>query len=234
MQFLFVAAAAVVSVFTMLVITRIIGSRQISELSLYDYVNSITFGSIAADLAISSNAEEALCCLIGLVVYGIFTLLFAVVTTKSKKMRTVLEGRPILLMHKGRLYREAFKRARLDLNEFNALCRSQGYFDPAKIDTAIMEINGKISVIPKGSSRPVTPADLSLPASTDPLAACLILDGFVQHSTLKKLGKDEHWLKNELQANGAKSAAEVFLATYDGTALTVFRREGQPPVNYLN
>ena len=234
MQFLFVAAAAVVSVLMMLIITRIIGSRQISELSLYDYVNSITFGSIAADLAISPNAEEALNCLIGLVVYGIFTLLFAVITTKSKKMRTVLEGRPILLMHKGRLYREAFKKARLDLNEFNALCRNQGYFDPAKIDTAILEINGKISIIPKGSNRPVTPTDLSLPADTDPLTACLILDGFVQHSTLKKLGKDETWLQSELKSYGIHNPCEVFLASYNGSQLTVFQRENRRPVNYLN
>lgn len=234
MRFLFVVAAAVVSVFMMLLITRIIGSRQISELSLYDYVNSITFGSIAADLAIAPDPEEALYCLIGLVVYGIFTLLFAVITTKSKKMRTVLEGRPILLMHKGKLYREAFKKARLDLNEFNALCRGQGYFDPAKIDTAIMEINGKVSIIPKGGDRAATPADLNIPVATDPLTACLILDGFVQQSTLKKLGKDEAWLQAELKTNGIKNPGEVFLASYDGSTVTVFKRGGEHPVNYLN
>lgn len=94
MRFLFVVAAAVVSVFMMLLITRIIGSRQISELSLYDYVNSITFGSIAADLAIAPDPVEALYCLIGLVVYGIFTLLFAVITTKSKKCVPCWRGGP--------------------------------------------------------------------------------------------------------------------------------------------
>ena len=234
MRYLFVVLAATVSVFMMLLITKLIGCRQISELSMYDYINSITFGSIAADLAISPDFEEAAYCFIGLVIYGIFTLLFAFVTTKSKKARMLLEGRPIILMHKGKLYRDAFKKARLDLNEFNALCRGQGYFDPSKIDTVILEINGKISIIPKGSDRPVTANDLNIAATTDVLAPCLILDGFIQYEILKKLGKSEEWLTNEMKSNGIKSPQEVFMATIADNTVTFFKRQTGHFSNYLN
>lgn len=225
MRFLFVAAAATVSVFMMLLITRIIGSRQISELSLYDYVNSITFGSIAADLAIAPKLSEAIYCLIGLVIYGVFTLLFAVITTKSKQARTLLEGQPVLLVHKGRFFRPAFQKARLDLNEFNALCRAQGYFDPAKIDTAIMETNGKLSILPKGNNRPLTAEDLKLPATTEPLTVCFILDGIVQQAALKSAGKTLEWLQAELKKNGFSKVCEVFLASYDGQTLSLFSKK---------
>lgn len=222
MRFLFVALAATASVFIMLLITRIIGSRQISELSLYDYVNSITFGSIAADLAIAPKLSEAINCLIGLAIYGVFTLLFAVITTKSKCARTLLEGQPIVLVHKGQFFRSAFQKARLDLNEFNALCRAQGYFDPAKIDTAILEINGKLSILPKGNSRPLTAEDLKLPAATEPLTFCFVLDGVVQQTTLKASGKSQDWLRAQLKQNGFLNVRDVFLASYDGQTLSTF------------
>ena len=215
MTFLFVLLAATVSVVVMFLITKMVGYRQISELSMYDYINSITLGSIAAELAISSTLNKVIYCLIGMVVYGIFTLLFSIISTKSKRARNFLVGCPITLMEKGKLYRNGLKKSHLDLDEFLSMCRSNGYFDPSKIDTAILEPSGNISIIPIGSDRPVTANDLKISAQTDKISVNLIMDGIVQEKNLKKCGLDDKWLKENLKLQGVKRVEDVFLAVID-------------------
>lgn len=223
MRFLFVFAATVVSVAMMFLIAKVVGYRQISELSMYDYINSITLGSIAADLAIAPEWDEAVYCLIGMVVYGTFTLLFSFVSTKSKAARKILVGPPIVLMEKGKIYRNSFKKARLDLDEFLSMCRASGYFDPAKIDTVLLEPNGKISVIPKSSDRPLTTNDMNLPAQREGISPNVVMDGRILSGNLRRSGRDEAWLQNELKNQGVKSVEDVFLATIDSNGqLQVF------------
>ncbi len=223
MSFLFVLVAATVSILVMFLITKLVGYRQISEICMYDYVNSITLGSIAADLAICDNIKEAVNCLIGMAVYGSITLILAVVTAKSRRARKVVVGAPIVLMEKGKLFRESFKKARLDLDEFLSMCRTQGYFDPSKMDTVLLEPNGQISVIPKPQSRPATPEDLKIPADREGISVNVIMDGRIEHKNLKAAGFDINWLKKELKTQGAKDEKEVFLASVDSKGtLNVF------------
>ncbi len=212
MKFLFVFAAAIVSVGIMFLIAKLVGYRQISDLSMYDYINSITLGSIAADLAISPTLDTAVYCVIGMVVYGTFTLLFSVVSAKSKRARQVIEGSPLVLMQNGQLYRESFKKAKLDLDEFLSICRVQGYFDPFNIDTALLEANGNISIIPKPSEKPVVISDLNLTAPKEKICSNVIMDGRILSENLSVAGYNEDWLKKELKTVGYNSSDKIFLA----------------------
>lgn len=214
MQFLFAGTAAVISVIFMFVIAKIVGYRQISELSMYDYINSITLGSIAADLAITSEKDEAIKCLIAMAIYGIFTVAFSYVSMKSKSARRVLVGTPIVLMEKGKIFKNSFKKAKLDLDEFLSMCRVAGYFDPSKIDTVIMEPSGNISVIPKSANRPLTPEDMSIPANREPLIPNVIMDGQIMDENLQLSGHDKNWLNDKLKLQGIKQK-DVFLAVVD-------------------
>lgn len=234
MRFIFVLCAAAVSVLIMFLIAKLIGYRQISELSMYDYINSITLGSIAADLAIAPEWDEAVYCVIGMVVYGAFTLIFSYASMKSKSARNLFVGPPIVLMEGGKIYKNSFKKANLDLDEFLSMCRSSGYFDPAKIDTVIMEPMGKISVIPKSSERPLTTKDMNVTAEREEITANVIMDGKVLPTHLKQIGLDENWLKNELKNQGAEPVEDIFLATVDSNKqLTVFKMENKQNDNPL-
>lgn len=231
MRFLFVLLAATVSVGMMFLIAKLVGYRQISELSMYDYINSITLGSIAADLAISENWDTALDCLIGMVVYGLFTLFFSYISMKSKKARNILVGHPIVLMEKGNIFRNSFKKANLDLDEFLSMCRSAGYFDPSKIDTVLLEPSGNISVIPKSSDRPLTPADMKLPAERETICPNVIMDGEICRSNLEQSGHDEIWLKKQIKALGGKGVESIFLATIDSNGQLHIFEEKEKDVN---
>lgn len=234
MRFLFVFVAGIVSVSVMFLIAKVIGYRQISELSMYDYINSITLGSIAAELAITPEWEDAIFCLIGMAVYGAITLLFAILSNKSKAARKILLGPPIVLMEKGQIYRNSFKKARMDLDEFLSMCRSSGYFDPGKIDTVLLEPSGKISVIPKSSDRPLTPSDMNLPTQRESISPNVIMDGRILSGNLRHSGRDEAWLQNELKNQGVQSVSDVFLATIDSNnQLQVFEVRNKQEDNPL-
>lgn len=214
MRFIFVAIAAVVSVGMMFIIAKIVGYRQISEISMFDYINSITLGSIAAELAISSDPERAVYCLIGMVIFGLATLIFAIMSMKSKSARRILVGEPIILMERGKMYRNSFAKARIDIDEFLSMCRVAGYFDPTKLDTVILEPTGKISVIPKSTHRPLTTTDMKVPVKQEHYLPDVIKDGEISDGNLRRSGFDENWLKTQLKELG-KNKDEVFLGVID-------------------
>ncbi len=215
MQFMFVTGATLLSILILFGLTRLIGYRQISQLSLYDYINSVTLGSIAAQLAVSTQWEEAAQNAVAMILYGIATWGVALLSDRSRKIRKWVVGHPVILMEKGKLYHENFSRVRLDLDEFESVCRASGYFDLSKIDTALMEPNGMISILPKSTDRPVTPSDLNLAPDQEAILANVIMDGIILEDNLRRAGYDRHWLEEQLRQAGVKKPQQVFLATCD-------------------
>ena len=114
-------------------------------------------------------------------------------------------------MNDGKLYRKNMKKAKLDLSEFMLMCREQGYFDINNIQTAIFEYNGKLTILPVSTNRPLTPEDMNLTPKPDFISTELIMDGRIMGDNLKRKGLDETWLKKQLEAQGYHSAKEIYL-----------------------
>lgn len=214
MELLHVFLTSVGSVAYLFILTKLLGNKQMSQLSMFDYINGITIGSIAAEMA-TALEDDFLLPMIGMAVYTAAALLISLVASHSIKLRKFLIGRPLILYDNGKLYRECMKKAKLDLNEFLTECRNNGYFNLSEIQTAILETNGKISILPAASSRPVTPADMNLSPAQEKLPVNLIIDGSVLADNLKAIGKNEKWLENQLHAQGYHDFREIFLATCD-------------------
>ena len=220
----YIAALSIGAFVTLFVLSKIMGNREMSQLSMFDYINSITIGSIAAEMAtsLSDNFMEPLAAMF---VFAMLSVLMAFITTKSIKARRLITGCPTILLEKGQIYRKNLDRHRLDINEFLTQCRIKGYFDLADIHTAILEVNGKISFLPTASTRPATPEDMNLTPQQKTPVANVILDGHIMHKNLKHTGNDENWLNAQLSALGAGKASDVFLATCDcNNKLTVYKR----------
>ena len=186
MIYLNITLSAVFSFAIMFILAKLMGVRQISQLSMFDYINGITIGSIAAELALAETMSDRLQMFAALVIYALATLLFSIITDKSIVARRFLTGKPILLVENGRFYDQNFKRAKLDVNEFLTQCRNCGYFDVSQIDTAVMEPNGKISFLPVSSARPATPADLGITVEQEPLCGNVIIDGNIMYRKNKE------------------------------------------------
>ena len=213
MQFFGLCLTTLGSFVTLFLVAKLIGRKQIAQLDFFDYITGITIGSIAAEFA--TELEEPWKPFIAMVLYGGVTLLLTIIGNKYQKSRKYLNGTPTILMDHGKLYRENFKKAKLDLSEFMVMCREQGYFDLTNIQTAVFEYNGKLTILPVSSQRPATPTDMSLAPEQELLFTELIMDGRILDENLKRRGLNLTWLKEQLEQHHVHSAKEVFLAVCD-------------------
>ncbi len=231
MQFLKIILTSLGAITALFFSTKITGKKQMSELGMFDYINSITIGNIAAEMALSKETEFYL----PLTAIGVYTAvmwLIARISGKSVKCRRFLTGKALLLMKNGRIYQKNFKKANIDINDFLSQCRISGYFKLSDVDTAILEENGKISILPKVGARPVTTEDMSVAAAQDKLMYAVILDGHVMEENLKRAGKDRQWLEKALYKNKVGNIKDVFVAECDGdNVLFVFTKTEKNPDN---
>lgn len=215
------------SVIALFILTKIIGNHQMSQLSMFDYINGITIGSIAAEMA--TSLEKFTKPLTAMIVYAAMSVLFAFASRKSLPLRRILEGETLILYDDGRLFRKNLSRAKMDVSEFLTECRSKGYFNLANIQTALREPNGKISILPAAANRPITPQDMNLSPEQEKPAVNVVLDGKILHANLRYTGNDEIWLQKQLAAQGVHELKNIFLATCDGkNNLSVYLRIDSP------
>lgn len=202
------------SILVLFILTKLMGNREMSQLSMFDYIVGITIGSIAAEMSTSleNNFWEPV---VAMVVYGIVATAISYLSCKSLKFRRFFSGKSKILLDNGKLYRKNFLKAKLDINEFLMQARINGFFNISDIQTAILEPNGRISFIPLSTKRPVNPVDLNINPPSDNVVINLILDGIVLQENLQKTGKDIKWLEKELNKQKISSFNDVFLATYD-------------------
>ena len=224
MDFLKVALTSLLSAVTLFVIAKLIGHKQISQLDFFDYITGITIGSVAAELA--TELEEPLKPFIAMVVYGGITVVLSLITSKFPKSRKFINGSPTIIMDKGKLYRQNMKKAKIDLSEFLVLCRQEGYFNLDDIQTAVFEYNGRLTVLPVSTKRPVNPEDVNLTPEAESISTEVIMDGRVLGENLKRRGLDEKWLLKQIKEQGFKNVKEIFLGLCDqNNQLKLYRNE---------
>ena len=212
------------SIVTLFFLTKMIGNRQVSQLSLFDYINGITIGSIAAELATSLETDAAKP-LTAMVIYALATYVVSIISSKSLKFRRFSMGRPLVLMEDGRIYARSLARARVDLSEMQMQLRGMGYFNMDDVQTVVMEPNGRMSVLPRTNRRPVCPEDMGMQLPEEKPVTNVILDGEILRENLRRTGNNEKWLENRLKELGIADPKRVFLATCDGNnVLSVYLR----------
>lgn len=212
---------ALLSILALFLLTKLMGAKQVSQMTMFDYVVGITIGSIAAELA--TELEEPHKPLTALIIYGLVAAGISVLCCKSLKIRAIITGRPLVLLEDGVIYRDNLKKAKLDLNEFLTYCRIGGWFDLSQLQTAVFEHNGTVSFLPKEADRPVTPADLNKNPSQSQVQTPFVMDGKLLSGNVRQSGKEEEWVRRALLRQGYRDEKQVFLALWGGGEdLTVF------------
>ena len=215
------------SIVILFFLAKLMGNRQVSQMSLFDYINGITIGSIAAEFA-TSLEDDFWKPLAAMVLYGVVTAVISIATCKSMRIRKVINGQPVILYENGKLYEKNLSAAKLDINEFLTQCRTAGYFDLSQLHTAILETNGQMSFLPLAEQRPVTPQDLQMSPQPERPCVNVILDGRILAENLKYTGNDDTWLQKQLDAQHVDKVEDVFLATVNAqNELTVYPRTGE-------
>ena len=221
MDIIKVCSTSLLSAFSLFVIAKITGHKQMAQLDFFDYITGITIGSIAAELA--TELESPWKPLVAMVVYGFVALGLTIIAHKAPKLRKYINGTPTIIMDNGKIYRKNMKKAKLELSEFMVLCRQKGYFDLNDIETAIFEYNGRITILPKSKNRPLTPEDMNMSPKKASICTEVIMDGRILHENIKRLGLDLIWLDKELKKQKYHSPKEIFLGICDANnKLTLF------------
>ena len=126
MELLKTAWISFLSIIVLFLLTKLMGNKQLSQLSMFDYIIGISIGSIAAECSFEDEHPERM--IVAMIIYALSAYAVSIITGKSTYFRKVLIGRPLILFHNGKLYRDNFKKARIDISDFLTHCRNQGYF----------------------------------------------------------------------------------------------------------
>ena len=213
MEILKIIGLSLGSIVVLFILTKIVGQREMSGLSIFDFMLAITIGSIAAEMA-TSLEDNFMQPLIAMVIYTIVTLIISFINMKFVKLRPIFSGKTLILYDNGTLFKDNFKKAKIDLNDFLSQCRTNGYFNLSDIKTALLEENGKISFLPYSDKRPANASDFNIKPDDDGVSTNLILDGTIMEENLKELNFDKQWLDKALRKQGIYKIENIFLATY--------------------
>lgn len=222
-----VLLSSLVSMIALFTLTKLMGNREMSQLSLYDYVSSVAIGSIAGELAIISTGS-IIEPLVSMIFFAVVTIILSFITCKSIWLRRIFQGYPLLLFQDGQIYEKNLLKAKLDIGEFLSVCRISGYYDLEDIYTVYLETNGQISVLPRIDNQEQLQSQQQnqkqeqkqnnssnqVKKQPQPMAN-VIIDGKLMPINIKYVGKTEKWVKEQVKKQKIENINDIILATYD-------------------
>ena len=209
---LVVVVRSIIAFFTLLIFAKILGKQQISQLTFFDYVLGITIGSIASELTIDLTSR-AWPHWIGLLCWATLGFLMEYITMKWRYAAKYINGEPTIVIMNGKIMESALRKMKFPISDIMELLRNKNVFDLSKVDFAIIESNGQLSVLKKPEYEPVTAKDLKITKKPSGISTELIYDGILIEENLKQIKKDKKWLDKQLKSHGVKDISEVFIAT---------------------
>ena len=212
MELINVTFRALSSLVALFLVTKMLGKKQVSQLSLFDYVIGISIGNFAAEMTINLESNE-IYGIWAVILFGLVAYIIGILTMKSMRIRRFFMSKPTVLMDKGEIIYKNLKRVNMDLNDMLEQVRSAGYFDLYEVESAVMEANGNLSILPKSDYKPVTLKDLNIKKENSSLCANLLIDGKVMKKNLINMNKDEKWLEQVLNAKGYNDLSKILLIT---------------------
>jgi uncharacterized membrane protein YcaP (DUF421 family) len=207
---------------------RLTGKRQIGELEPGELVPAMLLSDLAS-VPMQDFNIPLLHGVVPIVTLLSLSTLLSYASLRSVRLRRLICGEAALLISEGRLLQGAMRRNRLTLDELTEELRAQGVTDVGQVKYAVLETSGRLSVLLYPARAPVTPEQLGLAVADDlSLPRAVISDGRVLADNLRRAGKDEAWLREQLKDHGARQAGDVFLLTVDDRgAVTCLLREGR-------
>ncbi|MDD3852988.1 MAG: DUF421 domain-containing protein [Syntrophomonadaceae bacterium] len=218
---LIVLVRSIIAFITLFIFARLLGKQQISQLTYFDYVLGITIGSIAASLSVDLDSR-AWPHWVGLATWTVCVLLVQWLVMKSSAADKYFSGEPVIVISDGQIMDEAMRKSRFTVSELLEELRHKDVFELSEVQYAVLETDGKLSVLLKPEYRNATIQDLQLASPAGNMSLLLIYDGMIVEKNLQLSGKKMPWLKQQLKSKGIKDLSEVFLASYHLESNTLY------------
>lgn len=205
---------------------RLLGKRQLGEMEISEFV----IGALIADLASNTLQDTGVPLINGLVPVLVLFCLEVLVSglgMKSIRFRSLLFGRPSLLILRGKINQQEMLKNRFTLDELMEELRGLGYNDISKIEFAVLETNGELNAIPFPAEAPATAAMLGIDVPDSGYPFIVINEGRILEANLRHAGFDLNWLSRKLSAEKIRSAEDVFLMTVNPGGESYISRKGE-------
>lgn len=210
-----------------LVVFRLMGKRQLGELQPFEFVITL----IIADLATIPMADINIPIVHGivpLITLMILHFFISFISRKSIFMRKIINGKPVLVITPNGINYEALKDLNMNLNDLNEALRNLNYFSLDEIDYAIVETNGKLTVLPNSKSAPLSAPDFNIKKEDSALPVMVINDGKIVKENLVVAKIDEAFVLKYIKKVGAYKPKEVIVATIDNLGKMYIQVKDKP------
>ncbi|MCE3200841.1 DUF421 domain-containing protein [Paenibacillus sonchi] len=203
----------VFAVVVLFFLTKLLGKRQVSQLSFFEYITGITVGSLAAYISLDTDKTWHLG-VIALIVWVAFSLGIEFLQVKSKKARDFIDFKSTVLIKDGKILEDNLKKERLTTDELLGELRKKDVFKVADVEFAIMETDGAINVLLTRENQPLTPKHLGVKVAPEQETQAVIMDGEIMDEPLDTLGLTRGWLMGKLEKLSL-SPENVYLGQVD-------------------
>ncbi|WLR57618.1 DUF421 domain-containing protein [Mesobacillus subterraneus] len=190
-----------------LLIFRLMGKREIGELSILDLVVYIMIAEMAS-LAIENTKDPLIDTLLPIGFLVIIQIVFALLSLKSKKFRDIVDGKPTIIINNGKIDEKAMRSQRYNFDDLLLQLREKDVGDIADVEYAILEPSGTLSIFQKKQGEQEGKQDSSS------LALPLIIDGEVQEDNLEMIDKSIFWLLEQLKKQKYEDPGEISFCSY--------------------
>jgi len=197
-----------------LLVMRLMGKREISQMQPFELVIAIMIADLAA-VPMSDTGIPITSGIVPILALLLFQLIISIINLKSITLRKIICGKPRILIYRGRIDEQALKKEKITINELQERLREESIFTIGDVEYAILETSGNLSIIQKPGKRNTTPEDLGITPEYEGIPYDLVIDGKIMHENLKQIGRDERWLKKEVEKFKIKPE-QALIVTYDG------------------
>ncbi len=210
-----------------LLAVRIMGKREVGQLSAFDLVVAIMIAELAA-MAMEKTDMPLYQGMIPILTLVLLEILFSWLSLKSHTVRRLIDGVPSIVISNGEIVEKELRRLRYNISDLLGQLRQKDVCNIADVQFAVLETSGELSVVLKADKRPLTPGDLGLPTGYEGLPAPLIFDGKLHSKNLAKIKLDEAWLISELKKKGVAKIEDVLFASLDCQGQLYVSRKDRP------
>jgi len=195
-----------------LVSMRLMGKRQLGELETNELVVAVLISELAAN-PLQDADIPLLYGIIPAIILVCCEILVSGATIKSARFRSIICGKPSMLIINGKIIQKEMIKNRFTIDELTEELRGKSIMDISKVKYAILETDGSLSVLQYPSETPVTSGQMQIPAEDTGYPVILINDGQLLHGNLKLMGYNEKWLIKQLKSRNISSLKDVYLMT---------------------
>lgn len=203
------------------VLVKVLGKTQISSLTPFDFISAVILGELVGNALFEKESGIPEIAFL-VILWGTLLYITEVITQKYKGSRSLLEGRPAIVIHKGHIIYDVLKQNALDINQLQHMLRSKEVFSLEEVEYAVLETDGTISILKKPEYQTPTNADLNVTPSPVKLGRTIINDGEIIWDNLKEANLTREWLEEELYKQNISTVEEVYYAEWQENQQKLF------------